>query len=310
MMKTPRLMQIDRVSVSDIEVSNRLRPVSEAGVESIIASIQETGVMKDAIHLRQKKGGKLVLIAGGHRLEAAKRLGWTEIEAKVWADVTDDWAQLMEIDDNIAGAELCPLDTAVFLAARKRIYEKLHPESKHAVGAALAAKRWDATDTMSVAFTAATAEKFGMSDRHVRRLIAAGGRLDPRDIALLRKAPKPVTLKDLAEIAKINETVERYDVVAALSEGRAKSAADARKKRNAADKNAPIEDPVEAAFNALKKAWLRAPMAAKKRFLLEHASEVWEATGNGAALGAWEKALDDAGGADDSAAFTSRRGIA
>lgn len=296
-MKQPRLMQIDRVSVAEIEVSNRLRPVSEAGVESIIASINETGVMKDAIHLRQKKGGKLVLIAGGHRLEAAKRLRWSEIEAKVWADVTDDWAQLLEIDDNIAGAELSPLDTAVFLAARKRVYEKLHPETVAKTGAELAAKRWDATDTMSAAFATATAEKFGMSDRHVRRLIAAGSSLDPRDVALLRKAPKPVTLKDLNEIAKIGETIERYDVVEALAEGRAKSAADARRQRIAPTGDSPVEDPVNVAFKALVKAWSRAPMAAKKRFLMEHAQEISEA-----------RAKDNP--KPETPSFTTRRGAA
>lgn len=196
-------MTIDRVKVEEIDTRGRLRPVSEAGVAALMASIDETGVMKDAIHVRQKKNGTLALIAGGHRLEAAKRLGWEEIEAKVWTDVTDDWSRLMEIDDNIAGAELSPLDTALFLAARKRVYEKLHPEAKASTGAALAAKRWDAADMMSVAsFAAATAEKFGMTDRHVRRLIAAGSRLDPRDVTLLRKAPRPITLKDLAEIAK------------------------------------------------------------------------------------------------------------
>lgn len=207
-------MTIDRVKVEEIDTKGRLRPVSEAGVAALMASIDETGVMKDAIHVRQKKNGTLALIAGGHRLEAAKRLGWTEIEAKVWTDVTDDWSRLMEIDDNIAGAELSPLDTAVFLAARKRVYEKLHPEAKASTGAALAAKRWDAADMMSVAsFAAATAEKFGMTDRHVRRLIAAGTRLDSRDVALLRKAPRPITLKDLAEIAKISQPTDRYEVV-------------------------------------------------------------------------------------------------
>src|SRR5690554_3170186 len=114
-MAEPRLMKIDRIKVGEILATGRLRPVSEAGVESLMASIAEVGVMKDAVHVRQKKGGQLVLIAGGHRLEAAKRLGWDEIEAKLWADVTDDWARLMEIDDNIAGAELNPLDTALFL---------------------------------------------------------------------------------------------------------------------------------------------------------------------------------------------------
>ncbi|MCU9850381.1 ParB N-terminal domain-containing protein [Defluviimonas sp. WL0024] len=120
-MKKPTLMQITSVAVAEVDARRRLRPVSEAGVESLLASIAETQVMKDAIHVRKLKDGKLVLIAGAHRLEAAKRLGWEEIEAKVWTDVTDDWAQLMEIDDNLAGAEMNALDTAVFLAERQRL---------------------------------------------------------------------------------------------------------------------------------------------------------------------------------------------
>lgn len=272
-MGEPRLLRIDRVKVADIATAGRLRPISEAGVESLLASIGEIGVMKDAIHVRQKKTGPLVLIAGGHRLEAARRLGWEEIEAKVWTDVTDDWARLMEIDDNIAGAELNPLDTALFLAERKRIYEKLHPETTHGLAGAKA--RWDATDTMSVAFCAVTAEKFGMSDRHVRRLIAAGSRLDPRDVSLLRKAPRQVTLKDLAEIAKIGQASERYEVVEALAEGRAKSAADARRRWAASEgKAAPVEDPVEAALKALKTAWSRAPKEARRRFCRDHGADL------------------------------------
>ncbi|MCB1345338.1 MAG: ParB N-terminal domain-containing protein [Rhodobacter sp.] len=273
-MAEPRLLRIDRVKVADIATAGRLRPVSEAGVESLLASIAEIGVMKDAIHLRQKKGGQLVLIAGGHRLEAARRLGWDEIEAKVWADVTDDWARLMEIDDNIAGAELSPLDTALFLAERKRVFERLHPEAKR--GVAGAAARWDATDTMSVAsFADATAEKFGLSQRHIFRLIAAGSRLDPRDVALLRKAPRPITLKDLAEIAKIGQAAERYEVVERLAEGRAKSAADARRAIAASEGNAtPVEDPFEAALKALKAAWARAPKEARRRFCRDHGNEI------------------------------------
>jgi ParB family chromosome partitioning protein len=127
--KEPKLLQIDQVAVADVDASGRLRPVSEAAVESLIQSITELGVMKDAIHVRKRKDGRMVLIAGAHRLEAAKRLGWEVIPAKVWTEVTDDWARLMEVDDNIAGAELNPLDTAVFLATRKAVYEKLHTVS-------------------------------------------------------------------------------------------------------------------------------------------------------------------------------------
>ena len=206
-MKSPTLLTLSRVPVTDVIVQDRLRPVGAAGVASIIASIVETGVMKDAIHLRKKKDGKLYLIAGGHRLEAARQLDWAEIEAKVWADVTDDWARLMEIDDNLAGAEMDALDTAVFLAARKQVYERLHPETKRGVAGALA--RWDATEPSSVAFVEATAKKFGLSSRQVYKIAAAGLALHAGNIATLRTAPRAVSLKDLIEIAKVEEPAER-----------------------------------------------------------------------------------------------------
>ena len=271
-MKQPTLMQIDQLPVAQIEHGSRLRPVSEAAVESLIASINELGVMKDAIHVRKRKDGRFVLIAGAHRLEAARRLGWAEVPVKVWTDITDDWARLMEIDDNIAGAELSPLDTALFLAERKRLYEKLHPEARRGLAGAVA--RWDATDTMSVAFTTATAEKFSMTDRHVRRLIAAGERLDPRDVQLLRKAPRPVTLKDLGEIAKIGEPAERYDVVEALAEGHAKSASEARRKWREAKGATPVSDPVETELKALLTAWKRASKVARRRFVAAAGGEL------------------------------------
>lgn len=100
-MKTPTLLQQNRVKVAEVIVADRLRPLSEAGVQSLIASFEQTGVMKDAIHVRKKKDGKLYLVAGLHRLELGRRLGWEEIEAKVWAECVDDWARLMEIDDNL-----------------------------------------------------------------------------------------------------------------------------------------------------------------------------------------------------------------
>ena len=111
-------------------------------------------------HRRVKRGGPAsgasrdfsppaLFIAGGHRLEAAKRLGWEEIEAKIWTDVTDDWAAIMEIDDNLAGAEMNALDTAVFLATRKQVYERLHPETKAGVAGGLA-RQGSATELSSV----------------------------------------------------------------------------------------------------------------------------------------------------------------
>ncbi len=260
--------KLQRVKMADIHVGHRLRPVTEAGVAAILASVEEIGRIKDPIHLRQTKKG-LSLLAGGHRHGVHARLGHEEVEAWVWSGITDDHAKLIEIDDNLAGAEMCPLDTAVFLAERKRVYERLHPETKRGVAGALA--RHSATDIVSVAsFVATTAEKFGMSDRHVRRLVEAGEKLGSDSIRL-RNLPRPVSLKDLMEISKVGDTAERLSVIDALREGKAKSAAEARRSWARAEAGEqPVKDPVEEAFATLSKAWSRAPMAAKRRFVSEH----------------------------------------
>ena len=283
-MKSPTLQMTGPVPVADIDARTRLRPVSEAGVEALKASIIETGVMKDAIHVRQKKGKGLVLIAGAHRLEAARQLGWSEIEAKVWTDVTDDWSRLMEIDDNLAGAEMGPLDTAVFLAERKAVYERLHPEAKHG-GDRKSVEFQNQTDIMSVrSFAATTAEKFGLSDRHVRRMIEIGTSLSRDELRWLRASKAPIRLADLQALAKIGDGRERSQVCIRLSNG-AKSAADAwRSHRLEMDGTPPDKDPVEEAYVALSKAWARAPMAAKKRFLINHRHEIWEAENKGESL--------------------------
>ena len=275
-MKPPVDRETNQVPVGDIIVKSRLRPVSEAAVESLIASIGELGVMKDAVHLRKRREG-LFLMAGAHRLEAAIRLGWSTIPAKVWTDVTDDWALLMEVDDNIAGAELNPLDTAVFLATRKKIYERLHPEAKHG-GDRKSARFADQTDMMSVrSFAKATAEKFGIDERHVRRLVSLGGSLEPQEAIDLRAAPRQVTLKDLADIAKMPRLgKDRLAVIAALRDGKAKNAAEAFRAVKAGNSGVQlvVKDPVEEAFKAMSALWARAPKAAKRRFSEEHESEL------------------------------------
>lgn len=268
----PTLMQQNRVKTAEVTgLLGRLRPVSEAGVASLIESITETGVMKDAIHVRKKKDGTLHLIAGGHRLEAARRLGWEEIEAKVWTDVTDDWARMMEIDDNLAGAEMNALDTAVFLATRKAVYERLHPETKRGVAGGLA-RQGSASELSS--FAASTAEKFGMSSRQVQKIVAAGSRLGPDEVAQLRAAPRAITLKDLTEISKIGAAPDRYEVVRRLSAGAAKTAAEARRAIKSGSLGPVVKDPVDDAFKALKTAFTRAPKAARRRFVEDHADDL------------------------------------
>lgn len=249
-------------ALHEVEIKGRLREVSEAGVSAVLASLEEVGQIASPIWVRKVKSG-YQLIDGAHRIEAARRVGLASVPGIAFR-CNDDQARMLEIDGNLAGAELTVLDTAIFLADRKRVYEKLHPETRR--GVAGATSRWDATSKLPVAsFVTATAEKFGQSETKIFRLVAAGERLDVRDRDLLRKAPRPVTFSDLQEIAKIKGPGERYHVVEALAKGDAKSAADARKAFNAAP--TPPKDPVEEAFQALMARWTRAPIAVRRRFV-------------------------------------------
>lgn len=299
-MSEPTLIQSETLlPVEQVELGARLRPVSPSGVAAIVASIREIGQMANPIVVRKQyaKGDSLrptyTILDGAHRHAAALELGWTELPVRVFT-CNDEQARLLEIDGNLAGAELNALDTAVFLATRKAVYERLHPETKQGVAGALA-KHKLASDIVSFAET--TAEKFGLSKRHIERLVAAGSRLGPDEVARLRAAPKQVTLKDLQEIAKIGPAPERYGVVDMLAEGRAKSASDARKHWRAQqpDYDAPApRDPAEVELQALLNAWSRARKTARRKFVervFDVVSEMVDAIHDDA-----ERARDEASG--------------
>ncbi len=267
-MREPRLIEVTELAAEDIDVTGRLRPVSEAGVAAIMASIAEIGIVKDEVAVRRVRhqDNRLVLMAGGHRVEACRRLG-RKVPAKIW-DCADDWARLIEIDDNLARADLCALDQAVFLAARKAVYEKLHPEAASNFFKGNQYKGKVVTDMMS--FTTLTAEKFGLSERHVQRMIRSGSRLSPDDVVALRAAPKPVTLADLQQIAKSTSDDEQGAVLGALAAGTARNAAEARRRWLAAQpgsrKTLP-RDPDEVAWIALVKAWAGCRKSVRRRFV-------------------------------------------
>lgn len=66
------------------------------------------------------------LVAGLHRLEAAKRLGWMEVECAV-CELDSLPAELAEIDENVIRTGLSDLELSDLLARRKKIYETLAP---------------------------------------------------------------------------------------------------------------------------------------------------------------------------------------
>jgi len=257
-MAVEELKTVENLPITSIVLGRRLRPTSEDAVLSLMHSIEEVGQFYTRILVRRTPKGDF-LIDGAHRLEAMRRMGRQNIPAVV-IRCTDEMADFLETDANLNRADLTPLDLAVFLSTWRRVYQNMHPETKQ--GYAGAAGRWEKETTASLA--SVIAEGRGCTVRQVHRIMAAGDALGPDEVRKLRIAPRPVTMKDLQAISKISDTVTRYDVVDALAEGRAKTAAQAIAARKAP---AAQPDPVDAAYTALCKAWDRAPMAARKRFV-------------------------------------------
>ena len=113
-----------KVKISDIKINPGRRGVLENDVEELALSILDVGLL-NPITLTED----YTLIAGLHRLEAVKLLGWTEVECII-TDLEGLSAELAELDENFARANLSPLEIGDLLKRRKDIYEELYPETK------------------------------------------------------------------------------------------------------------------------------------------------------------------------------------
>lgn len=107
------------VPVADVVVGRRKRPLDEARVAGLEGSIAAVGLLQPIVVT-----DTLGLVAGHHRLEAARRLGWATIPARV-APLDALRAELAEIDENLIRQELTALEEAEHLQRRVEILEAL-----------------------------------------------------------------------------------------------------------------------------------------------------------------------------------------
>ena len=127
-------MNIERVPLALLRDSAQPRDIVQANVDMLRSSIEQVGLIQP---IRVRPAGVIVrglgeqgfqIVAGHHRVAAARALGWTEIDAIV--DTAEHLqAELMEIDENLCRAELTASQRAQAIKRRKQIWEALHPNS-------------------------------------------------------------------------------------------------------------------------------------------------------------------------------------
>jgi ParB family chromosome partitioning protein len=177
--------RIHHLKIGLIREGDRLRPVSADRVKEIAASWNLSGQLTPIEVGPADAEGMHTLVAGGHRLAVARQLGEATIAALIAEIADDDMRRLREIDENLYRAELNPLDQAVFLAARKEIYERLFPDAGYRKAPKTNAAKIAALPTARV-FSADVAEKIGLAERTVRLALTRFERLTEESRQRLR----------------------------------------------------------------------------------------------------------------------------
>lgn len=233
---TDRSIPVDRIIKGD-----RLRPADPAAVEAKRVSMRESGqIAPIMVRPAADKPGWFILVVGLHRLEAAIAEGWTDIRADV-RQLSDDQARLIEVDENLIGPSLTPLERAIFIDVRLQVWARLHPErvNQDDIGdGATAPKRGRPANSVklteflgdtpaTMGFSAETAEDLGLSASTVERAlrIARGLSSETRaQVAGTRIAKNEGLLRQLAAVP---DKAEQLRAAEALIAETAKSFPDA-----------------------------------------------------------------------------------
>lgn len=175
------MKQLVRIPLQQVTLSES-RPTVPETVNALASSMQAIGLMQP-VTLRATGSGYRV-VAGNHRVSAARALGWAEIEAFVLQGTATADQELREIDENLIRAALTPAQRAWAIKRRKELWEALHgapPEeeeaSQEAAGTNCPTSLKDgrpAGPQHAQRFASETAERTGQSKKDINRHAARG----------------------------------------------------------------------------------------------------------------------------------------
>ena len=178
------LEQVVVVAVDDVVVGARKRPLNVEKVAGLQASMAEVGLLQPIV-ITERYG----LVAGRHRLEAARRLGWGTVAARI-APLDGLRAELAEIDENLMRNELTVLEQADHLLRRSEILEALGERAQSGWNG----NRYERVGGATVApprTTADLAAEIGFSERSSQERLQIARGLDDEVREVIRERAKP-----------------------------------------------------------------------------------------------------------------------
>lgn len=192
--------------VSSIHANGRKRATDPDKVESLADSIKQLGLLNP---LTVTTDGRLV--AGLHRLEAVRQLGWQEVPVNI---VTLDalLLELAEIDENLIRSSLTELQEDIQIARRKEIYEILYPQTKNGANGRRGSGNGEIISRNDImTFSEDTSSQMSKSRRVVERKAFIGSAL--RDVGhRLEGTQVANSQKGLMALAQMEES-EREEII-------------------------------------------------------------------------------------------------
>ena len=206
-----------KIPIFQIKVNDGRRKADQEAVHELTDSISSVGLLNPIIVDQEH-----TLIAGLHRLEAAKLLGWSEIECTV-SSLEGLLAELAEVDENVVRKGLSAVEYSDLLLRRKEIYEMLHPEAKATQegGPFRGNQHQGVSDKMTQttkSFVQDTAEKLGVGKRTVERQIQTAKNLTAEAKDIIRDNGTKITKKDALKLSRL-EPEQQKDAASQLAAG-------------------------------------------------------------------------------------------
>jgi hypothetical protein len=208
-----------QVKISEIKVPEG-RKISR-DISSLAESIGKIGLINPVT-----LSSDMTLLAGLHRLEACKSLGFESISARVTTH-SGIYLMLVEIDENLIRHTFTVLERGELLRQRKICYEDLFPEARNGGDRKSDDFRNRENQNDTVSFCSDTAEKTGLTERAIQRDIMIAENITEEAKHLIRGSALEDSTRALQEIARIDPELQ-VDVVARLTSGQASTVSEAK----------------------------------------------------------------------------------
>lgn len=210
-----------RIPITEIKIIPGRRKAVPSHIAELTKSIADVGLL-NPISINEDR----TLIAGLHRLEAAKLLNWTEIDCTI-CDIDSTRAELAEIDENVIRQPLSDMELNRALTRRKELYEALHPETIARNRPGHVSNHQGSSDKLSPesrvkSFVEDTAEKLGVSTRTVERHLYLAEHLTPKVSEILKKMDRQPPRCELMKLARL-EPGQQEECAALFMSGEIKS---------------------------------------------------------------------------------------